>query len=199
MEEEEQIIQKIVVPDYPDRILISKRRRAVYYVSKRSGLRGNQLLPKRYANKVKYGYNDKGVLVELKAGTPILSNPRTAGKERYWVVNFQEIWNGATSRQSRAGRINTLKDILRPFIQKVQPVRVYPVGIEIHLYNTEFNIDASNKGVIYTKIIEDLLVTEGKLIDDSAEYVNDTGRIVLHKVKRKEEIRMEINILKSRY
>lgn len=185
------LLLQMVVPDYPDSIQMSKSRRELYYTKK-----GKRRIPKRYSNREKYDFDAKGRIMDKKTGLPILANPRTAGTERRWIVNLQEIWNGRTTGPARAAKVNKLKDIFRPYIQSLRKIKTseYPVGMEIHLYNTEFKVDASNKGVIYTKILEDLL-TEYKIIeDDGPEYINDTGRIVLHKVQRKTEVRMVVDI-----
>lgn len=189
------LLQTIEIPDYPDKILISKARRPVYYVQKGKGLRGKEEIPKSYKTEA-YTFKD-GFLVKKATQDKVLANPRTAGTARYWVVNFQEIWNGRVSGAGRAAKIEKIKEALRPYISKVIPIAHYPVRIEIELCNTQFNIDASNKGVIYTKVIEDLLVSEGKLVDDSPAYVNDTGRIKLTIVQTEAERKMIVRIYKS--
>lgn len=187
-----QIIEKLVIPNYPDTIQMAKERRTLYYTKT-----GKKKIPKRYLNKEKYAFDNKGRIYTIADDTLVISNPRTAGKERLWVVNFQEIWNGRTHGAGRAAKVNKLKDIFRPYVKTMRKIYQYPVGMEIHLYNTEFKVDASNKGVIYTKIIEDLMTEESIIEDDSFEYINDTGRIILHKVETAEEIRMVVNIFKS--
>lgn len=187
----------ITIPDYPDKILVSKARRAKYYVSENSLRTGSTKIPKRYTS-TKYGFDADGILCNLVTGEYILANPRTAGKPRYWVVNFQEIWNNALTKQRRAGLTGKLKDILRPYIRSIRAIKTgYPLAIEIVLYDTQFPVDVSNKGVIYTKIIEDLLVSENKLPDDSIRYINSSGKttcLFIDDVKKK---RMEIIITKS--
>lgn len=187
-------MQSITIPDYPDSIQMAKARRPVYYTKK-----GKRKIPKRYLNKEKYGFNVAGQVINLATGERVIANSKTAGTERRWVVNFQEIWNGNTSGAARAAKVNKLKDILRPYIQQLKPIRPdqYPIGMAIKLYNTEFKVDASNKGVIYIKVIEDLM-TELKIIeDDGPGYINDTGRILLIKVNSEKERKMKVIIFKS--
>lgn len=176
--------QSVEIPNYPDEIIVTRARRPVYYVSQDSGKKGVKRLPKKYTTE-EYEYDRDGFLIEKKTGKKVVANTRSVGKSRKWVVNFQEIWNGNVARQKRAHYMNFLKDILRPFIQEFRVVdpSSFPLAVEIHLYSYKFNVDASNKGPIYIKIIEDLLVTEGKIPDDSPQYINDTGRIKLHLIK----------------
>lgn len=196
-----QILRQIVIPDYPDKVLISKARRPVYYVKEDSSVRGKTDIPKSYRNRKKYYFDDKGVLRHMKTGEAVLANSRTAGTPRYWVVNFQQIWNGSIAKHGRSSRVEKLKEVLAPYFSKIEPIAqyegVYPVAMEIMIYDTEFPVDVSNRGVLYTKIIEDLLVTEGILVDDSAQYVNDSGRVKYIKVADKKDKKMIINILSS--
>jgi len=172
------LVRQIVIDNYPDRIVVSNKRRPVYFVNKK-GLRGKTEIPKKYKVN-RYFFDKAGYLVDRDTNKKVIANTKSVGTEKYWVVNFQDIWSGAIAAQSRASKANKLKDKLRPHIRLIEPiVGQYPLRMEIELYNTEFRIDASNKGVIYTKIIEDLLVAEGKIPDDSPEYINDTGRIKL--------------------
>ena len=198
-------IVTIVVPNYPDKVLIAKARRPKYYLSLDSKLTGNREIPKTFKNPEKYGFDERGILIKLATGEPQLANPQTAGKPRYWVVNFQDIWNGNMAKQDRAMKVDRLKAILRPYIEQLDPITTFPIGIEILIFDTECPVDISNKGVIYTKVIEDLLVNTNKdkennkhiIPDDSIEYINDSGRTKFVRVRKEEEKRMEVRIFRS--
>lgn len=198
-----QILRQIVIPDYPDKVLISKAKRPVYYVKENASVKGNTDIPKTFRNRKKYYFDERGILHNTETGKPQLANPKTAGQPRWWVVNFQQIWNGSIAKHGRSSRVDKLKEVVLPHIQKLNeewgPLdnKNYPVSIEIYIYDTEFPVDVSNRGVIYTKVIEDLLVTEGLLTDDSAEYVNDSGRTKYIKVADRKDKKMVINILSS--
>lgn len=197
-------IARIVIPDYPDKVLIAKARRPKYYLSMESKLTGIREIPKSFQNPDKYEFNERGILIKKSTGEPQLANPQTAGKPRYWVVNFQDIWNGNMAKQDRAMKVDRLKSIIRPYIQELEPITTFPIGLELYIFNTSCPVDISNKGVIYTKIIEDLLVNTNKdkpdnkniIPDDSVEYIVDSGRTVFKKVETEEEKKMEIVIFK---
>lgn len=201
----EDVIYKIVIKDYPDKVLIAKARRPKYYLSMESKLTGNREIPKTFQNTEKYDFDERGILIKKATGEPQLANPQTAGKPRYWVVNFQDIWNGNMAKQDRAMKVDKLKTILRPFISELKPIEQFPIGIEIYIFDTECPVDISNKGVIYTKILEDLLVNTNRdkpdnkhiIPDDSVEYINDSGRCKFIKVQEEKEKRMEIIIFRS--
>lgn len=196
-----QLIRRIVIPDYPDKVLISKARRPVYYVSKDAQVKGKVEIPKSFHDRKKYFFDERGILTERTTGKPKLANPKSAGQPRWWVVNFQQIWNGSIAKHGRSSRVDKLKEALQPYLTKERVVPInqweYPVAVEIMIYDTEFPVDVSNRGVLYIKVIEDLLVTEEILKDDSAEYVNDSGRVKYIKVGDKKDKKMVINILSS--
>ncbi len=205
MTTERPLLLEIVIPNYPDKIIISKARRPIYYVKKTSGIKGKTDIPKSFLNEIKFHFDDKGVLINNKTGLPQLANAQTAGKPRFWTINFQDIWNQNVTKQSRNSKVEKLKEILRPFIQELPTINVYPLKLEIFIYDLECPVDISNKGVIYTKVIEDLLVNTNKdksnnrhiIIDDSINYINDSGRTKFIKIADDKDKRMEIRIFKS--
>jgi hypothetical protein len=193
------LLREIIIDDYPDKVLIAKNKRAIPYVSNESKVKGSKKIPKTYIDNPKFYFDSKGVLTKRSDDTPVLANPKSAGQPRFWVVNFQEIWNGAVSRQNRAMKADKLKRLLEPYLDELPPIQVkdYPVKIEVFLFNTEFPVDASNKGVIYHKIIEDILVKAGVLVDDSENFINDAGRTKLIRVSDEKDKKMIVRIVQS--
>lgn len=191
------LIIKLVIPDYPDKVMTAKARRPIYYVSDTSKVRGRKTIPKSYLNPEKYYFSNEGVLMSSKTNEPHLANPQTAGKPRYWVVNFQDIWNQNLAKQDRAMKVDKLKNFLRPYIKTITKIEQFPIEISTILYDKECPVDISNRGAIYTKVIEDLLVKEGIIPDDSIEYVNCSGRIKFIQEDDEKQKRMEIKIYNS--
>jgi hypothetical protein len=186
----EDIIYRIEIPNYPAKIKLSEKQRAKYYVKGKG-----KKVPKKYQND-KYEFN-KGILTNIVTGEKVIANPRTAGTPKLWNVNFQAIWNQQIKYQPRAVITQKLKGVFAPFIKPLKPITEFPIRFELFIFDIDMPVDVSNKGVVYTKIIEDLL-TEYKIIpDDKAEFINDTGRCKWVKVSSQEEIRMIIRISKS--
>lgn len=184
-------MQSIWLPNYPSSVLMSNARRPIYYVTSYTK-KGKRKIPKRYLDTTKYFVKDS-IIHSYSDNKPVIANKLTAGKPRYWVINFQDIYNQTIIKQQRALLINRLKDELRPYIQKFQPVTEFPVEISLELHDSKCPIDVSNLGAVYTKVIEDLLVSEGILPDDSVEYVNCSGRT---RFVFAEEKKMKISITK---
>jgi len=190
------LLREIVIPDYPSKVMIAKKRATLYY---KKGVT-KKPIPKSYdpeRHPDKYGWNKKGYLIDLSTNDRVTRNPRSAGTPRYWVVNFQDIWNQALQYSARGLRIDSLKKIFKPYIKPVKKITNFPLRIEIFLYDTEMRVDVDNKGVIYTKVITDLLTRENKIPDDSSEYINDTGRCKFIKVKEESERKMVVKIWQS--
>lgn len=192
------LIHEIIIPDYPDKIKLSDSRRPTYFVKNKSSK-----IPKKYQNE-NYGWVNE-FLVDKRTGEKVIRNSKSVGTPRYWSVNFQAIWNGQIKHQNRASITSKLKDVFRPYIEELDIITQYPIKIEIFLHDVEMPIDVDNKGVVYTKIITDLLVNTNKgmddnksiIPDDSSAYVNDTGRCKWVKVNNYNDIKMVIRIWKS--
>jgi hypothetical protein len=157
-------------------------------------VKGVTKIPPSFLTNDRYQFDYKGVLWDTRLDEPKLANPQLAGQPRYWVVNFQDIWNGNMAKQSRAARVDKLKDILRPYIEKVKPIKKFPIEVAIVIYDVSMATDISNRGAIYTKVIEDLLVSEGVIPDDKVQYINCSGSCRYVQVSRIEEKRMEVLI-----
>lgn len=189
------LISEVHIPNYPSKVMVSQARQAKYYLKGKT----KKKIPKSYSpvhHPKKYGYDNKGYLINLSTRERVLANPRSVGTPRYWVVNFQDIWSGM-HHATKSHVINILKDELKPYIKTVAKINKFPIRMELFLYDTEMKVDVDNKGVIYTKVITDLLVAEGKIPDDSSEYVNDTGRCKFIKVDDEKDIKMVIKIWTS--
>ena len=185
-------IRLISIPQYPDKVLIANARRPKYY-------KKGDKIPPSFLKKDWYVFNEKGILINLRTNQPQLANPGTAGKPRYWVVNFQDIWNGNMARQSRASRVDKLKEILRPYVARIKPIKVFPIEVSLHIYDVSMPVDISNKGVIYTKVIEDLMVEQGVIPNDTVQYINCSGRVRYIEVKDPKDKCLHIAIYKSEY
>lgn len=85
---------QIVVPEYPEQIKISEKRRPKYF-----RLQDVDDIPKRYKDKV---YFKEGIAYENVNHTPIVKNTRSVGKPRFERINFQKLWNGTVARHTRA-------------------------------------------------------------------------------------------------
>lgn len=190
------LIQSVVIPNYADKVQTARAIRPIYYVSATSNVKGKKKIPQSFLNSPKYGFDSKGILIDLATGEPKLANPKKAGNPRYWVVNFQDVWNQNIVKVQRAVIVHKLEDLFRPHIQKFNKVTKFPVEICTIIYDSKCPVDISNRGGIYTKIIEDLLVREGIIPNDTIEYVNCSGRIKFIEVDE-EDKRMEIRIYES--
>jgi hypothetical protein len=189
-------LREIFIPNYPSKIKVSDKRRATYY-------REGKKIPKRCQNE-NYTFKD-GVLVHAETGEKVIKNSRSVGTPKFWSVNFQAIWNQQIKYQDRANVTKKLKDFFRPYVEVLEPINEYPIRIEMFLFDQNMPVDVDNKGVIFTKVITDLLVNTNKdevnnkkiIEDDSSEYINDIGRCKWIKIKEEEQPKMIIRIWKS--
>lgn len=171
--------------------------RPILYVKEDSLVRGNKNIPRTFLNEEKYYFDERGILYDRKTNLPKIKNSGTAGKPRLWVVNFQDIWNQKVTKQSRAIRVDKVKEAIIPYLKNIEPLTEFPIEVSIILYDIKMPTDISNKGVIYTKVIEDLLTTLEKIPDDNVDFVNCSGRCKFVKVDNIKDKKMEIRIYKS--
>lgn len=176
------VYKEIIIP-YLDKLLISKKMNPKYY-SYTKGVGRKLVEPdSRIDLKVReglYGMDAKDFVLD-ENGEKIVSNIRTVGKPRYWVVNFQDLYNGKVNTFGRNARMNLLKEAIWQAIKhedlnQLVKINEYPIKIELFIYTEEMPIDVDNKGAIYHKAFQDLLTSLKIITDDSSEFINDTGR-----------------------
>jgi hypothetical protein len=195
------LIYEIEIPNYPSKVQLSASRRAVYFTK----VKDKDKLPKKYQAD-DYYWGDDGYLYHKDTPTKkVIKNSKSAGTPKYWSVNFQAIWNQQIKYQARANITRILKDLLRPYIEVLEPITEYPIRIEMFLLDQKMPVDVDNKGVVFTKVLLDLLVNSNKgepnnkkvIDDDSSEYINDVGRCKWIKIEEGETPKMIIRIWKS--
>lgn len=152
-------------------------------------------------------YEDKIMLVKARRpkykkdskGEKVLSNPRTVGKAKYWVVNGQSIYSGTLHPKARAKVINSLKEYVKSFIPKDTKIPSSWLGhlkISIKLYDLMPNSrhwDCDNKWP-WIKAATDCLTDLDIIPDDNVTYVKSNGEIIFIPVETTEERKLEIII-----
>lgn len=175
--DENKLIYEIIIPDYPSKIKLAEARNPLYYYKGEN----KKIIPKKYQTS-SYGWlpnktKTRLYWCNLETKEPLLRNPQVAGTPRYFVINFQHLWNQGINHNMRSTISNKLKAILKPHLEKIPVITDFPIKLEIFLFDYEMPVDVSNKGVIYIKTIEDVLQKPLNIIPgDSSEYINDTGR-----------------------
>lgn len=166
------IKQTITLP-YLEKILIANKRAARFYHKDKR--KGTNKIPISYLAKIgtKYEIDINGFLVDKLTKHRIVSNPRTVGSKRYWVINFQGLYSQQVYPATRASYITQIKDYIRPYLHTLNKVTTFPIKVEFRIYSKEMSVDVDNKSVIFIKCFQDLLHKEGIIPDDSSEYINN--------------------------
>lgn len=194
-------MEKIIIRmPYIDRITVAQKIRAKYFNKKDYkpfNIYGKELGSRRTKGleDLKLKWNEAGYLVDSITEERIIANPIKAGKERSWVINFQDIYNNRIREHVRNNYINKLKELLTPWVEEIPVITEFPLKIEFFIYSVEMPIDVGNKGPVYYKVFEDILKIN-KIPDDSSEYIRDTGRCVWTPTPKHKE-RMEFHISKT--
>lgn len=193
----ENIVHKIVIPNFNEYIRISEARRAKPFLKN-----SKRKLPKKYQTE-EYIWNKKGQLINDKTGSLVASNSITVGKPREWRINGQDIYNQKIKHTTRGGIMKKLHDKFNPYLKDIKPLTEFPVDLYIKFYiqdarkidDRSKNIDNDNKW-IYHKVIQDCLRDLKKIPDDELDYI--TGNF--HKtyfVDNPEDVKLEIYLIKN--
>jgi len=114
-----------------------------------------------------------------KAGIKVCTNKAYAGKERRWHINGQKIYS-SMNPHLRAFVIKKIKEYLANAVREanLKPIEKYPIGVALALFT---DIGAGNWDLdnlwIYHKCFQDVLKTEGIILEDNVQYIQDAGRI----------------------
>ena len=175
-------VWKVVLPNFENRVPISKRRRANYYNKNKDSLEIEDLPQKHQKrfNNGEYTWDKKGFLID-SVGNRVLSNPLVAGKPKYWTINGQRIYDGSLNYHARAKVARWVHDYLRPYIDELPVIKLKKgeflrVWIDIYKPDEGQPWDCDNLWP-WTKWFLDTLVECGKITDDSIQFVRSAGQI----------------------
>lgn len=170
------LIDQVDIPLYITRVKIAESRRPKYY---EQGL--SKKIPKKYSNKkkfdfiaVKVGKRIRYYLADLSNNTPILANPKVAGKPKFMKIRGNDFYSGFGNPAMRSNVVNLIKESLTPHFRDMDPINAndYPLYIEFTYFDTiEESQDLDNKRYAYEKCILDLLQKEKKIVNDNVQYI----------------------------
>ena len=198
MEKEKELF-KITIDDFSEYIQKTKKVRPVPYI------KGKCRLPKKYESeedfewrKIKYW----GKFVEARYAKEadmkdfLISNNKTANKERFVKVNGQEVYNQAGGSFNRAFMRNILHQYFKKYLVGIKPIEdieVFPLYIWIRFYIHDMgkhNIDNDNKWP-WRRFFQDSLTEAGIIPDDNLQYIND-NRETTYLIPDDQKQKMEI-------
>lgn len=187
---EKTLIHSIEIPNYIRKVLISKERRAKYYTFPKDE---NIKNTKKKFNSSRYIWKEfisstkrKEIrLFDTAINEFVIKNSRTAGTEKWEVINAEKVYNGAYHPSVQAKIVREIGSFLIPFLKALTPITQFPLWVEceIHDYNNDVisgnRWDVINRGYLYCKVFEDILQPKtdknplglGIIPDDSYKYI----------------------------
>jgi hypothetical protein len=171
MIKEENLLYRLVIPEYPMNVQISAARRAKYY-SVIAGTGRVTKLPK-WVNKHKSHYDTLGYILDDN-GEKIVANSRSAGTPKFASINGQVFYSQSGGPYLRAKIVKYLHEYLTEKTQDVPVFNKYPIIITLNwvLPYSHKTMDNTNMSFAYMKVFEDVLTNTGKIIDDEVRYVS---------------------------
>ena len=173
-------VWKIIIPNYEEKVPISKRRRAKYY--KKRDLSKNNIA-KKYTNGVKngtYSYDKQGYLVDENKNR-ILANPLSAGTPKFWTINGQRMYDGTLHYTARSKITRWMHEYLKEYVEELPEIKLQKgeflrVWVDMYKPLAVQNWDCDNQWP-WTKWFLDTCVELGKIPDDSIQIVRSSGQI----------------------
>lgn len=145
-------ICEVVIPNYIDKIAISKHRRAQYY-------KVGDPIPFKYKSPIyKFVPAEDGVLTDMTTMDKVVKNSRSVGKPRYWSIAGNDVLSGIDYNL----RSKVFKEVKKYFYEVFRDVPhvtedQYPLEIGIDFYDLIGDYDLDNLVIIYRKCLTDAL------------------------------------------
>lgn len=131
-------------------------------------------------------YKEKEVrLFDVATNEFVIKNTRTAGTEKWEVINAEKVYNGAYHPSVQAKIVREIGQSFISFLKALPPITKYPLYVECEIHDYENDEisgnrwDVINRGYLYCKVFEDILQPKteknplglGVIPDDSYKYV----------------------------
>ena len=185
---------ELVLDNYPLTAISSNSKRPKYYSSTPGRGRVNKL-PKKM-EKEGYSIDIEGYYLD-KTMQRVVANTKTVGKPGTIPINAQVFYVGKPFQRMIIK--NFVQEYLDPFVAQM-PVIDYPLYMEseVHAMYQHRLPDMNNIGYVWDKILTDVMVKHGKIVDDSPLYLTRPGSAPLYcPVETDEERKIVIRFYKD--
>jgi len=156
-------------------------------------------------------FTGKIFLCKIENGnyTPLLSNPKSVGKPRTYLIRGQDIYNGYLDPFSRGKVMDAIKNCYMKYVKNIPVITEYPVKIEVEFHHTIHNpYDKGNEGLgqqwdidnfvyLYMKAFPDLLVKLGKLKNDDRLHITQPPHAIFFPIEDASEMKFVFIISKD--
>ncbi len=160
---------KCTIKDYPTEIKVSDSRRACYWTKADDD---KSLIPKKYRDASKYGFNPDGILIDTTTQAKVIKNLKTAGKPRMLTINAQKIYVGI-HHSVRSKIVNELHTIFNKEFKTQFPTK----------------IDTTNKKIMIVLHFHDVYTTKLPDLDNLANLFVKCGIDCLTTVNNPNQIK----------
>jgi hypothetical protein len=187
------LISTIVLKNYLRQILLSSKRKTVYYIWNPDKGKFKKKLPKKYQDFTLFGPGPLmgskrkiTVLINKKTGFPIVANPESEGKPNLKVISGQAIWKAQTKSWDRAKIMEEVKAQLTEVVKDMTPITDFPIRIEAELHDVVDDSlsgkgwDIDNRFIIWQKAFLDVLVgNRVKVEEGGKKVVRPTTKVII--------------------
>ena len=201
------LIYSVTIPNYIRKVKLSDARRAKYYTfpkdesvkTTKKKFNSNRYQWREYTSSTK---KKEIRLFDTATNEFVVKNTRTAGTERWEVINAEKVYNRAYHPSVQAKIVREIGQFLLSFLKAMPVISQFPLYVqcEIHDYNNDKisgNIwDVINRGYLYCKVFEDILKPKtdknplglGVIPDDSYKYIMCPAHPIFYSLGEKRKV-----------
>jgi hypothetical protein len=190
--------QTVVIKEYITKVKVSNSRRPIYYPKFGKIPIIYKKNPDRYIYKEKkYSKHAQLLLYDNKKKEFVIKNERFLNKPRTITIGGNMFYAGMHERV-RMIIMNAIKNDLQPHIEKLNPIKEFPIHINAILFTIPGmrNWDVDNLWV-YIKAFQDLLIEYNIIPDDSVRYITKAPSFEFTPVAELKDRKMMFTIKKD--
>lgn len=184
-----ELLHEIMIPNYVRKVLISKSRRAKYFLYPKD----ERVREKKKYNSNRYQWKEYKLstgrkeirLFDTAVNDFVIKNSRVAGTEKWEVINAQKVYNGGYNEHTLGKIVKTIAASFIPSLQALPPINQYPLYLVCEIYDyiddpiSGSHWDVINRGYLYCKVFDDVIQPKteknplgiGLIEDDSCKHV----------------------------
>jgi hypothetical protein len=202
-----ELIRTIIIPAYPRKVLMSKSRRAKYFIQgKDTAVKdkkkywGNRYIWKEYVSASK---KKEIRLFDVSTNEYVIKNSRIAGTEKWLVINGQKYYSGLYQDYEKGKILDAINAHYYSFLQGQEPIVNYPLYIECEIHDLavdpisgNMKWDVFNRAFPYCKAFEDNLKKHNIIPDDNTDYVLVPSHGIFVPIRQDQTPFLQFNIYK---
>ena len=154
---------------------------------------------------------EKKFSTNLKEYIPIISNPKSVGLPKWYLIKGQDIYSGVLNVHQRGTVMNKIKECYTPYLKNIPVITDYPIRVIAEIHDTIQNFydkssetglgqawDVDNYTYPYMKAFPDLLQALGKIKNDDRLHITQPPIPIFVPIENHEDRKLVFRIIKDK-